>query len=211
MSRLNVLLLAATLAAGLAIAAGASADSSVPPGWAVTSAPERMVLSGADAHLPGTLSGFAVKVRLEAPNFDYAGGADPDHLVFTTAVSATPLPYEVEKWDPSGTSTIWVKLPTLTATAQTLDLYYAGAPANATSPTGVWDSGFVTVNHFNAGDASTILDSTAHGFAGTPWNNGAAANLLTFGASGQSSPAIAAGAGEINFGTDVAADDTGAN
>jgi hypothetical protein len=212
--RIHVLLLAAAaLAAALAIVAGgASADPSAPAGWQIAAAQERLQFQVSDPAIASTLQDFPVRVQLTPSTFDYAS-ADKDHLRFTldADASATALPYEVENWNPSGTSTIWVKLPTLTSTAQTLDVYYNGAPANSASPTGVWDSGFMTVNHFNASSASTILDSTAHGYAGTPWNNGAAANLLTFGATGQSSPAIAANAGEIDFGTDVGADDTGAN
>ena len=59
--------------------------------------------------------GFPVKVLLKPDSFDYAH-ADAQHLTFTAGGDTTPLPYDVEQWDPDGPSTVWVKLPALSST-----------------------------------------------------------------------------------------------
>lgn len=157
----------------LALAVGgvsALASSDTPAGWEVGAAPEKMDLSVSDSALEAgkTLTNFPVKVLLSQGNFDYTGGAQDEHLVFTTAGSSTPLPYEVEEWEPAGTSVVWVRIPQLTSTPQELDLYFGtGAPANTTDPTEVWDAGYVAVNHFDATDGTTEPDSTSNGFDGT--------------------------------------------
>ncbi len=198
---------------GTARATGAA--TTPPAGWQVGSALERLKFQVGDPNLSSTLHNFPVEVQLNTGDFQYAN-ANPTNLVFTMDgdSTGTPLPYEVENWSPGATSTIWVEVPTLTAAAQTLDLYYDGAPANATSPTSVWDSSFMMVNHFAATGGSTILDSTGNGNNGVPWSNGAAANasVLTFASPGQAnSPAVGAGAGEMNFGTSVGAANSGPN
>lgn len=178
-----------------------------PPGWQVPAAQERMQFAVDDPNITSTLQDFPVEVQLNTSDFDYADAAQ-DHLLFTMDgdASGTPLPYEVENWNPSGTSTIWVQVPTLTSTTQTLDLYYDGAPANTTSSTSVWDPSFMMVNHFTATSASNLLDSTATGPTGTT------SGTLTFGSLGQTgTPAVAAGTGELNFGTSVGADNSGPN
>jgi hypothetical protein len=157
----------------LALAVGgvsALASSDAPAGWEVGAASEKMDMSVSDSALAAgkTLSDFPVKVLLSQGNFDYTGGAQAEHLVFTTAGSSTPLPYEVEEWEPAGTSVVWVRIPQLTSTPQELDLYFGtGTPANTTDPTEVWDAGFVAVNHFDAASGTSEPDSTSNGFDGT--------------------------------------------
>src|ERR1700749_3489941 len=109
-----------------------------------------LAVGGGSALAEGkTLSAFPGKVLLSQGNFDYTGGAQAEHLVFTTAGSSTPLPYEVEQWEPAGTSVVWVRIPELTSAPQELDLYFGtGTPANTTASTEVWDAGYVAVNHF---------------------------------------------------------------
>jgi hypothetical protein len=87
------------------------------------------------------------------------------------------LPLEIERWDPSGTSLVWVRLPELTAASQRFWLLYGdtglGAPP---APAQVWSAGFVGVWHFEAGDDPMpveFADSTSMGNAATP--EGAAA------------------------------------
>lgn len=65
------------------------------------------------------LTDFPVLVKLsEATGFQYAkaaaGGAD---LRFALA-DGTLLSHEIDTWDPSGVSTVWVKVPTLDATTE---------------------------------------------------------------------------------------------
>lgn len=193
--------LVAILGAAGAVALG---SSSAPPGWLVPSAPERMqMVVQAPSSLTSTLAGFPVKVLLKPDTFDYTH-ADPQHLVFTAGDDATALPYEVEQWDPNGTSTVWVKLPALSATAANVDVYFGdGAPENATSPAGVWDGHYLAVNHFDAASA-TQRDSTSNGFDGTL--SGANAETTGPGQAGQNgglAVALNGTDGKLDFGTTI--------
>lgn len=148
----------------------ALASPDAPSGWEVGAASQRMSMSVSDSALPAgkTLTDFPVKVLLSQGNFDYTGGADAEHLVFTVAGSSTPLPYEVEQWEPAGTSVVWVRVPQISATPQELDLYFGtGTPANTTNSHEVWEEDYVAVNHFDATSGTVEADSTSHGFNGT--------------------------------------------
>jgi autotransporter-associated beta strand protein len=122
---------------------------------------------GARIAFPGytnteTLSNIPLLVRLDAtnvPGFSYsqlafANGAD---LRFTDASGTTELAYEIEKWDPAGTSLVWVKVPSLTANTSILAFW--GNPA-ATVPAyngSTWTGGYTGVWHLNS---TTVTDST---------------------------------------------------
>src|SRR6201992_4199201 len=167
---LGLMVLSVALAALAVGGVSALASSDTPAGWGVGAAPEKMGKSVSDRALAGgkTLTDFPVKVLLSQGNFDYTGGAEAEHLVFTTAGSSTPLPYEVEQWEPAGTSVVWVRIPELSSTPQELDLYFGtGTPANTTVPTEVWDAGYVAVNPFDATSGTSEPDSTSHGYDGT--------------------------------------------
>ena len=65
------------------------------------------------------LSGFPVLVRIAANSpsgFSYADLHSPtngDDIAFV-GMDGAGLPYEIDTWNPSGTSLIWVRLPTMT-------------------------------------------------------------------------------------------------
>ncbi len=112
-----------------------------------------------------TLVDFPVLIRLsEALNdFRYdackvAGGGD---LRFSD-VNGTLLPSEVERWDPSGESLVWVKVPTLTRET-VITLHWGYANPDSVAPTDVWDAHYLGVWHLGAAPgASTQPDSTAY-------------------------------------------------
>ena len=69
-----------------------------------------------------TLADFPVLVRLSPatlPGFTYDQLLSPPHadLRFST-LDGSVLPHEIEKWNPSGTSLIWVRVPELSASTQ---------------------------------------------------------------------------------------------
>lgn len=82
------------------------------------------------------LTNFPMLVRLDAtnvPGFSYAqmafaNGAD---LRFTDA-SGVELSYEIESWNPSGTSLVWVKIPSLVKGGGIM-AYWGNANASATT------------------------------------------------------------------------------
>ena len=76
------------------------------------------------------LTDFPVLVVLDGTRIRYSTtGAD---LRFTDT-SATPLPYEIETWNPAGTSYVWVKVPTIAAgTTTTFWMLYDNPAATKT-------------------------------------------------------------------------------
>lgn len=101
------------------------------------------------------LADFPVLVRISESaidGFDYddcaTGGAD---ISFSLA-DGTVLPHEIETWDPTGESLVWVKLPTLDGIATAFYLRWNDADPPANDPGAVWSS-YVAVIH--GGDAIT--------------------------------------------------------
>ncbi len=126
-----------------------------------------------------TLEGFPVVVKVSAarmPGFDYSlAGNKCDGLLFVDEFGNL-LPYEVETYDASGESILWVKLAKLPPTGVTLTMYWnikngQSAPYPY-SPKAVW-SDYTGVWHFSEseGGAKTILDSTANGINGSANGN----------------------------------------
>ncbi|MBQ6330965.1 MAG: hypothetical protein IJI35_18255, partial [Kiritimatiellae bacterium] len=137
-----------------------------------------------------TLEGFPVFVKISAarmPGFDYSlAGNKCDGLLFVDEFGNL-LPYEVETYDASGESILWVKLAKLPPTGVTLTMYWnikngQSAPYSY-SPKAVW-SDYTGVWHFSEseGGAKTILDSTANGINGAAHSN----SLVTPGVVGNS-------------------------
>ena len=120
-----------------------------------------------------TYADFPVLVRLSSaiPGFDYTkmtagfGGRD---LYFVDENGAS-LAFDVEEWNPSGESLVWVKVPTLSA-ATKLTCYFGGKKVTeaAFKPEDTW-SKYVGVWHFASGEAGekTVKDATGHALNGT--------------------------------------------
>ena len=132
----------------------------------------RMQLTFDNSTRAENLSDFPVLVTLDANRFDYAlaqsNGAD---LRFVDP-NGQVLSYEIETWNPSGRSTIWVKVPQIDASSNTdsIWMYYGNTTAPAAqNPTAVWSNGYVGVWHMNGNPAGTlaIQDSTASNKDGT--------------------------------------------
>ena len=116
----------------------------------------------------GTLAGFPVPVKLSTAisGFDSADVADDfSNAVFVDEEGA-PLPYEVETWNPSGESLVWVRVPAVSAGAK-FWLYYGGEWSNAgmIPETGAW-GGYRAVFHM-AEDSGAAADS-ASGLSAEP-------------------------------------------
>lgn len=87
-----------------------------------------------------TLSGIPVLVKL-APNspagFSYADcAADGSDLRFAIE-GGSALPFEIDTWNPSGESIVWVKVPAVTRGTKFM-LYYKGTPSSVNVPSDVW-------------------------------------------------------------------------
>ena len=116
-----------------------------------------------------TLANFPVLVRLSTSieGFDYADFGADTNLVFKDA-GGVVLPHEIDTWDDEGTSLVWVRVPSLTATTA-FTMYYGGSGvADANTPADVWTgANYVGVWHMDEPDG-TVADATGHGLAATP-------------------------------------------
>src|SRR5574344_654040 len=80
------------------------------------------------------VGGFQVPLSLKEGlgGFTYTGFAATDgtDLRITDNASGTLCPYEIESWDPAGTSVVWVKVPSFSK-ATVLHLTWGDAAAEA--------------------------------------------------------------------------------
>ena len=108
-------------------------------------------------HAPSTaLANFPVLVRISetAPDgFLYTDCPTTNCLWFTDANDDT-LPFDVDTWNTSGTSLVWVSVPSLSSTATITMHWDAGGAASSVASSLVWTrANYNAVWHFN-GDAT---------------------------------------------------------
>lgn len=99
-----------------------------------------------------TLTSFPVEVKLTSSNFTYAHAQNAGQDIRFTDATGTDLPYQIDQWNPAGTSIVWVMVPTITAdtTNNYVNLYYGNNSASDhQQKTGVWDNNYVGVWHLN--------------------------------------------------------------
>ncbi len=112
------------------------------------------------------LTDFPVLVVLTSSNIDYSNTQNSGQdLRFTDSNGTTLLSYEIEKWDESGTSYVWVKVPQIDINSSTdyIYMYYGNSGASdAQSATNVWDSSYKMVQHFAETSGTTTSDSTSN-------------------------------------------------
>ena len=109
---------------------------------------------------------FPVLVRLPAEASKLLQSANGTDLLFTDENDAS-LPFEVETFNPNGTTFVWVKVPSLSS-ATRLTVYFGGSANAGNDPTAVW-SRYVGVWHFDADAAgtTTVADATGHALDAT--------------------------------------------
>jgi MSHA biogenesis protein MshQ len=124
---------------------------------------------------PGFLADFPVLFAVQDPQIAARAGTDESNIYFVDADGATRLEHEIEKWSPdTGELVAWVKLPRVSATADTVFYVHYGAPAPGApaAPAQVWSNGFAAVWHLaeppgpgtqgGITDSTTGNDGTAH-------------------------------------------------
>ncbi len=103
--------------------------------------------------------------------FAYADcAADGADLSFLASDGSTLLAHEIDTWNPSGESAVWVQLPTLDATTS-FTMRWADADPPAPMSTNIWAAaGYRSVWHLNIADNATA-DSVSN-YTGTVRNPG---------------------------------------
>jgi hypothetical protein len=112
---------------------------------------------------------FPVLIRLTSSRISYGATQNSgEDIRFIDADGSTVLKNEIELWNESGESIVWVKVPQIDGSSTTdyIMMYYGNdsAPApDALDAQNVWDSNYFLVWHLNQEPAggSDILDSTA--------------------------------------------------
>lgn len=141
----------------------------------ITSSERRIRLTFANGTRASNLDGFAVLVKLDSTKINYSAVAtNAVDLRFFDSDDTTALPYEIEKWDPTGTSFVWVRVPRIDGSSTTdhIWLHYGdpAATADAQNPTAVWTDA-VAVYHLREdpgpGGISDIKDSSSAARHGT--------------------------------------------
>ena len=121
-----------------------------------------------------TLSDFPVLVSLSSSitGFSYNGMLDPDGDGVRTggdlrffASSGQELAYEIADWNTSGTSHIWVKVPSLSGTNTVITAAWGKTGTNTTpdyaSNDPVWSNGYEGVWHLDNINSDITNDSSA--------------------------------------------------
>jgi hypothetical protein len=109
---------------------------------------------------------FPVLIKItdeDNPIFDNAQ-ADGNDILFTGSDETTKLSHEIETFDPTSHQFwAWVKLPTLSASSDTvIYLYYGNSVVEDQQNTSdVWSSSFLGVWHINE-SSGTVYDSTSN-------------------------------------------------
>jgi hypothetical protein len=119
---------------------------------------------------------FPVLVRLSSSRINYAQTQDNgEDLRFIDADGVTVLYYEIEEWNESGESVVWVRVPQIDAspTADYIIMYYGNTLAAAgQNPQAVWDAHYELVWHCGEqpAGANDVTDSTGNNRDGTTTN-----------------------------------------
>ena len=124
----------------------------------------RRKITIASAMTQRDLMGFSTLVDLTLPSLATHGQSNGNDILFTSADGVTKLSHELESYDPAtGHVVAWVKLPSISASADTgLYLYYGNAQAgNQQNATDVWDSNYRTVQHLEE-TSGLATDSTSN-------------------------------------------------
>ncbi len=121
-----------------------------------------------------TLTGFPALVKLSASDdaygFSYSDCVNgKDDLWFTDA-DGNVIPHEVDTWNNSGDSYVWVRIPSLSNGAKIVMHWGATPTAEQMTTENVW-IGYVGVWHMNETGTNDEPDSTANSLSAAPIDN----------------------------------------
>ncbi|MCA9382599.1 DUF2341 domain-containing protein, partial [Candidatus Dojkabacteria bacterium] len=114
---------------------------------------------------------FPVLVKLvNGVNIDYTKTKDAGEDVRFTDNDGSVLSYEIELWDESGSSFVWVKVPKIDINSNTdsIYLYYGNNSAtDSQNPSDVWSNNYAMVQHLKDNLSTNVKDSTSNAYVGT--------------------------------------------
>ncbi len=155
-------------------------DDGNDPSWWDPEFQARVRIAIDDPPTDEELRDVPVLVVLEEGRVDYGRTADDGRDLRFVDQGGDELEYEIERWDPSGRSFVWVRVPVIASGAITYFwLYHDNPEASEPDTPEVWSDDYLAVWHLaeaaNAGGAGTThRDATGRGNDGVQNGNGLA-------------------------------------
>lgn len=147
-----------TSATGGGGAGGDDPTGGAPADWWDVGYSRRSILTLNDVP---ALSDVPVAVVLDSQRVDYQAAADAGRDLRFVAADGSLLPYEIERWDPTGRSLVWLRLSDV-STGVAIGMYYGHPAATAgEQPQSVWTD-YAAVYHFaDPPDAGSVVRDSA--------------------------------------------------
>lgn len=132
---------------------------------------KKITFNNTDGNLGVTsenLVNFPVLVKLSSSNIDYSKTQNSGQDIRFTDTDGSDLAYEIEKWDETGTSYVWVNVPQIDINSSTdyIYLYYGNASASDhQQATSTWNTNYAAVWHLEetgSGNLGDYNDSTSN-------------------------------------------------
>ncbi len=122
--------------------------------------------------VPSDLTDYPMLVSLTDADLAAEARSDGRDIFFTEIDGITKLDHELERYQSgSGTIVAWVRIPSLTSSAdKQIYMYYGNSGASAQeNPTAVWDASYKSVYHMDQDPSSSALGYVTRG---TDWTTG---------------------------------------
>ncbi|MDD4628373.1 MAG: DUF2341 domain-containing protein [Candidatus Peribacteraceae bacterium] len=141
--------------------------------WGLEGYSYRKEITISHTNVDGTLTDFPLLVKIAADTGIGAHARSDGHDLRFTSATGTLLAYERESFESgsgSGSGIFWVKVPTISSSADTtIYLYYGKSDAtDGQDRENAWDSDFRGVWHMGSGVTLSGNDSTSYGNDATP-------------------------------------------
>lgn len=184
---------------------GAAANVQTTPSWFNANWSGRQRLDIDSIEISNPLSNFPVLVKLHASasdaiQIDYSKLQNAGEDLRFVDSNGAILSHQIEKWDKSGYSYVWVNIPQVDAATDSdfFWMYYGNSSVvDAQAPSSVWNANELAILHMNG----NALDSSANGQHGVVSasfvNDGIVAKAAFFDGSND----------DINLGSDASIDD----
>ncbi|MFH1101423.1 MAG: DUF2341 domain-containing protein [Methanobacteriota archaeon] len=115
--------------------------------------------------IPGSLTDFPVFISTTSPNFINHAQENGNDFVFIDQTNTVQLNHEIESYNSTtGELVVWVKVPFLSPTTDTVLYLYYGNPncANQENSEGAWSNGYAMVHHLDGVGIPNLKDSTSN-------------------------------------------------
>ncbi len=144
---------------------------SISPAWYNNSWTYRKSITIDHTKVSANQTNFPVLISISSDsNLASNALSSGNDILFTSSDGTTKLNHEIESYNSStGQLNAWVNVSSLSSTADTvLYMYYGNSGvSNQQNKTGVWNSNYKLVYHFDESSGSTVNDSTSNGTNGT--------------------------------------------